>query len=399
MRPVRFTLPLLLIVSSLPASAMPWRYSGFVSQSVINTSDNNFFGPSDDALNTDFRELALIVRAMPSESIEASAQLLSRTAGTADNGSPRVDYAFVSWRFQETVALTQGFQLGKVKVPYGFFNETRESPFGRQRIWIAQGIYPDRSRNSQMTANELMYFGEYRTDDWTFGLKAGYGKSKPDPDELTDYFEVAATLEGLSVSSSTKWNAQLTADYGGGRFRAALSRVNVPIAFQTKLRFSDIAVLDLDAEVKTYITALSLEWNEPKYSLIFEANNSSVNYAGLTVDYSQPDYRNYPQGGYLELRYHASAAWDIYTRYDVVNFDKNDRDGQNFERATGIPAFSRFAYDKMLGIAFKPTPDWLILAEVHRVNGTVWSTGRDMPEGEPSKRYWDIAAVSAAWRF
>ncbi|HET8708004.1 MAG TPA: hypothetical protein VFM46_16995 [Pseudomonadales bacterium] len=399
MRLFGYLVPLWLGGISASALAGQWHYNGFVSQSVINTSDNNFFGRSDDALNTDFRELALILTGSPVQALEGSMQVLSRSAGTADNGAPRIDYAFVSWRFQETVEISQGFSLGKVKVPYGFFNETRESPFGRQHIWLAQSIYPDRSRNSQMTANELLYFGEYRGEDWTFGLKAGYGKAKPDPDELTDYFQVNAALENFSVSSSTKWNAQLTADYGGGRFRAALSRVLVPIAFQASLRFPNAAVLNLDAVVKTYINVLSLEWNEPAFSVSAEIEDSAVNYAGLTVDYTQPDYRNYPQGANVELRFHATPSWDIYTRFDGVVFDKNDRSGEHFQRVTGAPSFTRFAYDKVLGAAYRPSPDWLIMAEAHRVNGTMWGTARDMPEGEMVSHYWNMAALTVAWRF
>ncbi len=388
------------LASSVNAGGLDhWHYNGFVSQSAINTSDNYFFGPSDDGVNLDFRELALIINGNPFNSISVAAQLLSRKAGVADDGAPRIDYGLISWRFQDGVDVTQGLSLGRIKVPFGFFNDTRESPFGRMGIFLPQSVYGDRYRNSTMTADELLYFGEYRNAEWTVGVKTGYGRSNPDRDELMDVFRSKVQLEQLQIYRTEKWNFQLLADYDGGRFRAGFSRMLVPVDFSGNFRVSPTFVLQQASVLLTYMNLISLEWNQDAISLTSEIHKSVVNYGDLPVDVSNPDYKDYPEGGYVQLKWHATPTWDLYAREDIDYFNQKDRDGKKYAAIQGVDAFSRFVYDRTIGVAYRPRGDWLIMAELHRVNGTMWLTLRDTPDNYTIKQYWDMAAVSVAWRF
>lgn len=399
MRQVKYLLLFLLCCTQYVVAEDKWHYNGFVSQSFISTSDNNFFGHTNDAISTDFRELALILTGSPFHSVDFSAQLLSRKAGAADDGSPRVDYAFLSWRFQETADVTQGFTLGKVKVPFGFLNETRESPFGRRSIWVPQGVYPDRSRNSRMTANQLLYFGEYRADDWMLGLKTGYGKSAPDVDEMVDYLQGVTEVKHIHFDSTTRWNMQLNADYAGGRVRVAFSRESIPISFKGTVQVFDVITLNLDETEKGYTNQLSLEWNEQDFSLTSELHKTKVVSKGLAASVAGLANIAYAEGWYLEPRFHVSPRWDVYARYDICVFDINDRAGEKYHSVTGMPAFSKFVYERLLGTSYRPAQNWLIMAEVHAINGTLWSIVRDMPADEAPKRHWNMAAISVAWRF
>jgi len=91
-----------LLPLSVTAQAQSWHVNGFVNQTLIYTSDNYLFGKTDDNVSADYRELAVIVNGALSERWDVSSQLLSRKAGSADDGTPRIDYGFISWRFYES---------------------------------------------------------------------------------------------------------------------------------------------------------------------------------------------------------------------------------------------------------------------------------------------------------
>ncbi|HET8706856.1 MAG TPA: hypothetical protein VFM46_11205, partial [Pseudomonadales bacterium] len=353
----------------------------------------------DDALNDQLRELAVIVNGTPVRSLDVSAQLLSRKAGVADDGTPHIDYAFATWHVAESLAHQQSLRLGRVKVPFGFFNETRESPFGRQEIFLPQSAYTDRIRNSVLLADELMYLGEWYTEQWNFGVKAGYGRSIPDKKELLDIFRAKVTLENMEFSPTNTWNVQASADYNAGRFRFAFSRLVIPLDFAGTFRFSPTLAVDLNSVMKTYMNLFSFEWNEKNFSFTTELNSANVNYGKIKPLPSDPEYRDKPEGGYMQLKWHATASLDLFGRYEFNYYNRRDKMGRYYAERAGIEEFSRFAYERVYGVTYRPADAWLIMAELHMINGTQWLTNRDMPADYEPKRHWNLAAVSVAWRF
>src|SRR5699024_7838447 len=70
---------------------------GFVSQSFILTTHNNFFGDSKDNGSFDFRELGLNASWRASPKLQIAAQGVARWAGKNDEGAPRLDYGLVDY--------------------------------------------------------------------------------------------------------------------------------------------------------------------------------------------------------------------------------------------------------------------------------------------------------------
>src|SRR5690606_30179114 len=125
-----FLLGALLIAAAVPSRAdrlidsVYWH--AFASQGAIYTSDNNFYGESDDGLSTEFRELGLILGAQPLEKVSLVAQILSRETGEVDETDLRVDYAFASYTPYSSLNGDFGIKAGRIRAPIGFFNETRD---------------------------------------------------------------------------------------------------------------------------------------------------------------------------------------------------------------------------------------------------------------------------------
>ena len=83
-------------------------------------------------------------------------------------------------------------------------------------------------------------------------------------------------------------------------------------------------------------------------------------------------------------------------RYDALFTDRSDRDGSN-----SSSAYSRFAKDITVGLRWNVTPQFMLRAEYHHVNGTAWLSKLDNPDikEHPLSQHWDLFAIQGSLRF
>ena len=120
---------------------------GFASQAYIYTSDNDVFGNSDDNGSFGFTEIGINALLRPLPRLQLSAQGLSRRAGQGTSATPRLDFAVADYRLFSQDTNQFGIRVGRLKNPFGFYNDTRDVPFTRPSILLPQSIYFDRIRN------------------------------------------------------------------------------------------------------------------------------------------------------------------------------------------------------------------------------------------------------------
>lgn len=389
-----------LLLQSVAAQAQGWHYNGFVNQTLINTSDNYMFGDTNDNLSFDYRELALIVTGSLSEQVEFSSQLLSRKAGNSDDGTPRIDYGFLSWRFYENVSWSNSFRLGRLKAPVGFYNDTRDSPFTRNGVFLPQSIYLDRVRNYIMRADELMYLGEWRSDQWTLNWKLAGGKNIPDVEELADSFRLPDSLQP-NFSSARVWHFQFIAEYDGGRIRMGYSENDSPNNFS--LIFPPISGV-IRSSADSHWRILSFEYNALKWSFTTEVERAVFVYHGLVIDPHNPNYKDYPESGYGQFSWNLNQQHSIFIRKEVHRFNRNDPDGSlymTFPTAAllGIGKIDRYGRSTTLGWSYRPAATWLIRLDISQNTGVMQATLRDAPKGFQPQKDWNMAALAVSWRF
>ena len=133
---------------------------GFASQAMISTNHNNFFGNTENKTGFDFTELGANVSWRLNPSLQLSAQAISRRAGEADNGALRLDFATVDYTLHASENARYGVYLGKIKNPYGLYNETRDVASTRPSILLPQSIYLDRIRNFVLSSPGVAIYGD-----------------------------------------------------------------------------------------------------------------------------------------------------------------------------------------------------------------------------------------------
>lgn len=367
---------------------------GFISQSLVYTSDNNVGGNSDDSVASELRELGtnLSWRANPDWLI--SAQLLARWAGSSDEGDLRLDYGFVDHTLYANGEDQIGVRFGKIKNPYGFYNITRDVAHTRPGILLPQAVYIDELRNTFLAAPGVSLNGNYSFDNSLMEWSVNVLRPDVDAPSLTNYMltNQPGHFEGEnSVLGQVIWEQE------GKGWRMGLTLGNVKMAYHTTpadfLRPGKIAL---------HTGVLSLEHNRETWSVTAEYALTRQRRDGFMpfLPNGALDKDTTVEAGYVQGVYRFTPRWRSYARYEFLYLDRDDRNGRAFNALSGgaVPATQRFSRDKVIGIRFDPDSSWSFSAELHNVDGTAWLPRIDNPAAK-MKRSWDMVLLQAAWRF
>lgn len=365
---------------------------GFASQGFIVTSDNNFFGDSEDGGSFDFRELGLNASLRPLPNLQLSAQILSRTAGEGNGGDIRLDYGFADYSFVTNETNSLGVRLGRIKNPLGLYNDTRDVPFTRPTILLPESIYFDRTRNLALAADGTQFYGEHRSDIGGFLFQLGAVYPKTDDRETELAFLGGDRLGKLNADLS--YIGRIMYERDGGRFRLGLSGAQVNIGYDPAAPFP----ADFRAgSIRFSPLIFSVQYNTERWSLTSEYALRHFEFKDFGISALNLDF--YGESYYLQGTYRFNPKWEAVLRYDVLYTDKADRDGSNFASATGRPAHNRFAKDWTVGLRWNITPSIMLRGEYHRVNGTAWLPLLDNPNPSESTQHWDLFAMLVSYRF
>ncbi|MDR4514364.1 hypothetical protein [Nitrosomonas sp.] len=369
---------------------------GFASQAFIATSDNDVFGNTDEGGGFGFTELGLNALLRPLPRLQLSGQMLSRRAGKDNNGTPRLDFAFFDYRLYSHETNQFGIRFGRLKNPFGFYNDTRDVPFTRPSILLPQSIYFDRTRNVGLSADSIQFYGETSDAQWG-DLTIQFGITRP----IVDDRDTEISLLGSALTGGLSPDVSLIGrglyETPNKRFRFAVSGVwfnadykpgaNDPIPVSPgSIQFSPI-----------YISA---QYNTERWSLTSEYALRKFRYSNF--DFAGLDSQDfYGESFYFQGEYRFNHKWEALIRYDVLYTNRSDRDGSEFAAAsiTGTPAHSRFAKDLTVGLRWNITPRIMARLEYHRINGTAWLAPLDNPDPLDTSKNWNLFAAQLSFRF
>lgn len=371
-----------------------FKLNGFLSQGYIKTNKNNFFGHSNDAGSLDFREIGLTASLRPSPKLQLSGQLLHRRAGEGSNGGIRIDFGFLDYNFINTPAAEIGIRLGRMKNPFGFYNDTRDVPFTRPSILLPQSIYFDRTRNLALASDGGQLYGESRTS-WG-NITAQFGIGFP---QVNDHDTEVSILRSLTypgnLETRLSYIGRLMYEQADGKLHLAISGAQANVGYDPgnndalqpgSFRFSPLI--------------LSAQYNAERWSITSE-------YA--LRHFRWKDFGNHPafrqsvtgESFYLQGVYRFYPGWEAVLRYDLLFTNRKDRSGKKFAASTGYlyPAHNQYARDLTVGLRWNITPAIMLSTEYHRINGTAWLSPLDNPDMTDTDKNWNLFAIQASYRF
>jgi hypothetical protein len=401
---------------------------GFASQGwVLTSGGNNVAGSSSDANGSGrYQEFGVNGSWRPFGDLLVAGQVASIRSGNAVDQYLDLEYAVVDYSPVQGELGRAGVRAGKLKLPIGFYNESRDAVFTRPGILMPQGVYLDTSGG-----REFGYFSQYGGGlyaDLNAGNHAvyfeGIGLVKQPLGDRADIAILRTTATGRFWLDEGAL-VRLMDDYNGGRMRAAVSLAKVKVAYEsagvTACTFpgsflaGDIFCRDGTLDFKQAVA--SLEYNSPVFSLtgeyvwrVFHLTELAVaNPFGLTTNVALR-----PSGAYLQGTIRESQQLSTYLRYDEEIRDANDRWGTRQEQQSAAvsaasggaipaqPAYYYYARDWTGGTRYDIDKNLSVWAEFHYVEGDAWLNPLD---NEPtfgagkSDKYWTLFTAMLSYRF
>lgn len=363
---------------------------GYLTQGLVMTSDNNFLGQSKDKVSTDFRELGVNASLRPVSDVQFSVGLLSHKAGGTDNGQIRLDYGFVDWTASSSEEGRSGVRLGRVKNAYGLYNKTRDVAFTRPSILLPQSIYFERTRNLTVSADGAEFYLDRYYEAGSLFVTFGLGKP------LIGSEAVKVALVGLTPNGRFESKLmpifQTIFEGDGGKYRLGFTTGQIDAHYNPGV--GDVLQA---GQLKFIPKILSAQYNAELWSLTSEYALRPISIHGFGPN--APDSTMHGQSYYVQGSYRLAPKWEALLRYDVMYTDSNDRDGKTYAAVMHRPAFTRFAKDWTAGLRFDVTPEVMLRAEYHRVDGTGYLPAQDNLNSSTLVQRWDMFMLLGSFRF
>jgi hypothetical protein len=384
----RMLLVAVLTVLAGPAAAFDYQLHGFAAQGYSLSDGDNYFGDSRHG-SANFYELGLNGTLALRPDLLVSAQGLMRRAGRTDTEGLRLDFAQIDYRFLSTADSNAGLRLGRVRKPYGLFNDTRDVVFTRPGITLPDAVYLEALglRSLLFSGDGAQLYAAHRFGQHAVSLSANY--------DLEHALNQKQKLQLLGIHDLPNevhlgnfYTAQLLDEWNGGRLKFATTYLHAAFT----LRPSPDSPLEGRQDFAVWVA--SAQYNAEHLSLTGEY---FIDYTKGVSNYARPTSAS-SDGFYVQAAYRVAPRWTLLTRYSASFANRHDRDGREYEARTGKDRYRRFGHDETIGLKWLPTEHWGLWTELHLIQGSNGAPDLDN-EGRDLARHTLLLQFMAAYRF
>lgn len=359
---------------------------GFLSQAYIHTSDNNFFGRSDGG-SFDFREVGLNAFWRVNGNLHLAGQVLSRNAGRESDSSPRIDFALADIHYYPSFSTRIGSRLGRIKIPLGLYNQTRDAPSARNGIFTPSSVYFEQFRNALVSSDGASLYAQINKPWGNLDLELYSVKGDPGEKEM-EYFVFKQDTLGKFDDASLH-GAQVRYESMGGGIHLAFSYSRPSLDYSPLFAFNPMQRGDVISDMLIF----SGQYNTEHWTITAEHLLMINNVKNFGPVFS--DFRAKGESYYVQADYRYRPDLTLSLRYDEQIINDEDRDGDKRFN----PAHVGFGKSWMIGARWDFAPGWFMRAEVHRTDGTAWLSGTDNPNPSDTNRKWKTYALQLVYSF
>jgi len=142
---------------AIPSAARQVEVHGFVSPGAILTTKNNWLARSKKG-SFEFTEVGLNFTVPLTERLRTGVQLFARDLGPFDNYTPRADWFYLDYRFDDWF----GLRAGRVKIPFGLYNDSSDIDAARVPVLLPQSLYSVTNRDFLLAQTGAEVYGRVR---------------------------------------------------------------------------------------------------------------------------------------------------------------------------------------------------------------------------------------------
>jgi hypothetical protein len=127
---------------------------GFVSPGFIASTGNNYLANTKGG-TFEFTEVGINFTFPLTDKLRTGLQLFARDLGRVGNYSPKADWFYLDYRYEDWL----GFRAGRVKIPFGLYNDTSDIDAARVPILLPQSLYSLQSRDFLLAQTGVEIYG------------------------------------------------------------------------------------------------------------------------------------------------------------------------------------------------------------------------------------------------
>jgi hypothetical protein len=350
---------------------------GFVSQGFMLSTRNNYLAKSKRG-SAEFSEVGINFTAPVTEQMRLGVQLFSRDLGPIGNYDVKADWFYLDYRFGDWL----GVRAGRIKVPYGLYNEINDVDSARVPILLPQSIYPTQNRDYLLAQTGGEIYGrldleaagalEYRAYGGTIYLELP--DAQPGAPIVVRDLSVPYVVGGRLL-----WEAPLEGLRLGGSVQA--------LRLDTELLQGTRAI---DWKLPVIIWVASLEYALGELMLSGEYGRWRIRSRSDAPDIiPEEQVESDSERAYVMASYRVSDWLQPGAYYSLLFRDTDDRKGREAQQ-----------HDVSATLRFDVNEHWLFKLEGHYMVGTAALTSAlndDRPLAELTRRWVAVFAKTTAY--
>jgi hypothetical protein len=139
---------------ALPGELPELQLHGFISQGYLLSSSNNYLADTSRG-SFDFSEVGLNATLPATDRLRLGLQLFSRKLGPLGDYRPVFDWYYLDYHWRDWL----GVRAGRVKLPFGLYNDTSDIDAARTAILLPQSVYPAQNRDFLLAQTGVEVYG------------------------------------------------------------------------------------------------------------------------------------------------------------------------------------------------------------------------------------------------
>jgi hypothetical protein len=371
--------------------------NAYIGVGYAYESGNNFLGSNKN--ENRLIESALSLTYEYNNNVSFDGQIAYREFGEYfTDKAPRMDYAQINYTDSFIDNSEQSLSIGRIKIPIGVYNLSRDTPVTRPSLIMPQSTYLDLFRNIWLSTDGLMLSSSHQISQGIIDINLGYGKLNID-DNFSDVI--------LGSDTSGDWRAEeiFIADmrYNSVDWLFGISYNHVQPGYLSspndQLPLFPVGnnispIINGKVDVKSYTTFI--QYNMELFEFTGEYTYRDVIVSGFTP--TPPNSRPM-EGYYAQLKYAASPYLNLTMRYDQLYRFADHKSG--LETPVGpYPAWYNNSKTYSVGFNYNINEHWNVIADIHYVEGSAWLPpfSYQVPESV-EKKHWTLAAFEIIYIF
>jgi hypothetical protein len=341
---------------------------GFVSEGAFLETSNDYFGSSSQA-SLELFEAGINVSTEIEDHLRAGIQLFARDLGTIRDVSPRIDWAFLDYRWRQWL----GLRAGIIKMPFGLYNEYVDIDAARLPILLPSSIYSLRNRDVLLSHRGFALYGTHRiggAGDLEYQGWLGTLAIPRTALQLTGGASLDRADAKYVAGGQLFWRPPVDGlRLGATYLRAALEfHISLDPALVAELVAAGLVAADYDGTLVISQRPINLVIGSAEYShgdwMVAAEYSRSLTHQGSSMPVLSPSFDRDSEAFYVMASYQISPLLQLGGYYSVFNVDVDDTP-QNYAQPS-----DGFQRDLAATVRLDITDHWLWKLEGHFMDGT-----------------------------